>query len=196
MVYIVNRYTVDSGNDLLTSNDTLPISVWLGRSMHPQQHLVMAALWNRAGHYIFVLCFLLSIFFFFLSAPILSRHKLDVYHTSHTWCGLSANLGCRSEMCCMRLTENTGHKKSSKIRHLGTIAQLCRTISSQLRHISTIGKKNLLNSNIFLTCPHSMVNFGPLAAEIVLLIWATPANFNWFRVLAALLHGILVVGIS
>ena len=32
-------------------------------------------------------------------------------------------------------------KKSSKIRHLGTIAQLCRAISSQLRHISTIGKK-------------------------------------------------------
>jgi len=31
-----------------------------------------------------------------------------------------------------RLAENTGHKKSPKIRHLGTIAQLCRAISSQL----------------------------------------------------------------
>jgi len=41
-----------------------------------------------------------------------------------------------------------------------------------------------------------MVNFGPLAAEIVSLVWGTPANFNWFRVLAALLHGILVVGVS
>jgi len=29
---------------------------------------------------------------------------------------------------------------------------------------------------------------GPLAAEIVSLIWGTPANFNGFRVLAALLH--------
>ena len=38
-----------------------------------------------------------------------------------------------------------------------------------------------------------MVNFGLLAAEIVSLVWGTPANFNWFRVLAALLHGILVV---
>jgi len=27
-----------------------------------------------------------------------------------------------------------------------------------------------------------MVNFGPLAAEIVSLVWGTPANFNWFRV--------------
>jgi len=32
-------------------------------------------------------------------------------------------------------------KKVAKIRHLGTIAQLCGAISSQLRHISTIGKK-------------------------------------------------------
>jgi len=32
----------------------------------------------------------------------------------HTWCGLSANLGCRSETCCMQLAENTGCKKSQK----------------------------------------------------------------------------------
>ena len=41
-----------------------------------------------------------------------------------------------------------------------------------------------------------MVNFGPLAAEIVSLVWSTPANFNGFRVLAALLHGTVVVGVS
>jgi len=41
-----------------------------------------------------------------------------------------------------------------------------------------------------------MVNFGPLAAEIISLVWGTHANFNGFRVLAALLHGILVVGVS
>ena len=46
------------------------------------------------------------------------------------------------------------------------------------------------------TCPHNMVNFGPLAAEIVSLVWGTPGNFNWFRILAALLHGTLVVGVS
>jgi len=37
---------------------------------------------------------------------------------------------------------------------------------------------------------YNMVNFGVLAAEIVSLVWGTPANFNLFRVLAALLHGI------
>jgi len=40
-----------------------------------------------------------------------------------------------------------------------------------------------------------MVNFGPLAAEIVSLVWRTPGNFNGFCVLAALLQGTLVVGV-
>jgi len=32
------------------------------------------------------------------------------------------------------------------------------------------------------------VDLGPLAAEILSLVWGTPANFSWYRVLAALLH--------
>ena len=87
---------------------------------------------------------------------------------------------------------NAGPKKSPKIRLLGTIAQLRWAISSELRHLSTIGKK-LLSSNISLTCPHNMVNFGPLAAEIDPVVWGTPPNFNWFRVSAALLHGTSVL---
>ena len=46
------------------------------------------------------------------------------------------------------------------------------------------------------TCPHNVVNFGPLAAEIVSLVWDTPGDFNGFRVLSALLHGTLLVGVS
>jgi len=56
--------------------------------------------------------------------------------------------------------------------------------------------KNLSSSNISPTCPHNMVNFSPLAAEIVSLVWGTPGNFNGFRVFAALQHGTLVVGVS
>jgi len=41
-----------------------------------------------------------------------------------------------------------------------------------------------------------MVNFGSLAAEIVSLVCSTLANFNGFRVLAALLPGTVVVGVS
>jgi len=41
-----------------------------------------------------------------------------------------------------------------------------------------------------------VVNFSLLTAEIRWRVWGTPANFNGFRVLAALLHGTLVLGIS
>jgi len=73
-----------------------------------------------------------------------------------------------------------------KNRHLGTIAQLCWAISSQLRHVSSIGK--ILSSNISSTSPHNMVNFGLLVAEIVSLVWGIPANFDGFRILASLLQ--------
>jgi len=86
-------------------------------------------------------------------------------------------------------------QKSPKSRHLRTIVQNCRTISSQLRHISTIGK-SWLRSNTSFTCPDNMVNFGPLVAEIDPVVCGTPANFNGFRVLEALLHGSQVLGVS
>ena len=44
-----------------------------------------------------------------ISSPNLSRRGLNVFHT---WCGPSANLESRSEICCMRLAGNTGRKKS------------------------------------------------------------------------------------
>jgi len=74
-------------------------------------------------------------------------------------------------------------------------------------------EKNLLNIDTSSTCPANMVNFGLLTAELVSWsltslfstnmaisetiltaeirwrVWGTPANFNGFRVLAALLHG-------
>ena len=100
-------------------------------------------------------------------------------------------------MCCTRVAGHAGPKKSPKIRHLGTIGQRCRAISLQLRHVSTIGKK-LVKQQYLLhsTYPHNMANMGPLAAEICWRVWGAPANFNGSRVLKALLHGTLVVGVS
>jgi len=57
-------------------------------------------------------------------------------------------------------------------------------------------EENLLNSNTVSTCPGNMVNFAPLAAEISLPVWGNPVKFNGFRILAALLHGTLIVGVS
>jgi len=85
-------------------------------------------------------------------------------------------------------------KRSPKIRHLGTLVQLCRAVSSQLGMYRQL--ENMLNVNTSSTCPRNVVNFGILTAEIGSGVWGTPANFNGFRVLAALLHGTLVVGIS
>jgi len=41
-----------------------------------------------------------------------------------------------------------------------------------------------------------MVNFGLITAEIDPVVWGIPANFNGFRVLAALMHGTPVLDIS
>jgi len=50
---------------------------------------------------------------------------------------LNAGLSCAARGSL----KNTGRKNDAKNRHLGTIPQLCRAIASQLRHVSTIGKK-------------------------------------------------------
>ena len=101
--------------------------------------LVMTALRSRCGHYIFVLWFISSFYLglsslwppyeigqaiifsscgFFLLRFYLSfflaycqRPYIGCLPYFHTWCGLSANLECRSEMCCTRLAENTDAKK-------------------------------------------------------------------------------------
>jgi len=48
--------------------------------------------------------------------------------------------------------------------------------------------KKIVNSSISVSCSHNMSNFGPLATEIGLPVWGTPANFHGFQVLASLLH--------
>jgi len=90
-------------------------------------------------------------------------------------------------MCCTRLPENTGRKKSPFWHHRTTLSGYIVGTEAFI-----INGKNLLNSNTFSTCPDNMVNFG----RDLLASWGTPANFNGFRVLAALLHGTLVVGVS
>jgi len=61
-------------------------------------------------------------------------------------------------MCCLRLAANTGRKKVAKNRHLGTIAPIRRVISSQLRHVLTIGKKLVKQQYL----PHTSLQYGEL----------------------------------
>jgi len=91
-------------------------------------------------------------------------------------------------MYCTRLAVNAGHKKivkkSPSGHHRTTLSGYILATKASYRQ----SEKNLLSSNISSTCPHNMVNFSLLAAEIILLVWGTPANFNGFRVLASLLQ--------
>jgi len=130
----------------------------------------MAALWNRAGHYIFVLWFLLSSIYLF-SSPIFSRRRLDIYHTS-------------THGVALVQIQDAVLKRAAR----------CRLKIQDVRIDNR--KKNLLNTNVSPTCPHNTVNFDPLTAEICLRVWGTPANFNGFRVLAALLNGTPILGVS
>jgi len=140
-----------------------------------------------------VVSFFLS--FYLFSSPNLSGRTLDVYHTStHAWCGLSANLECRSVTCCTRLAGNAGRKNCQKIAIWAPSHNLSGYVLAIKARIDN--RKNSLNSNIFPTCPYNMANFSLLSAEICWWVWGTPANFNSFRVWTALLHGSLVVGVS
>ena len=137
--------------------------------------------------------FLSSFFFYFprLISAVAEWMSTILLHMA--WPVRIQNAGLK---CAARGSLQMQDPKIAKIGHLGTIAQLCRAIYSQLRHVSTIDKKNLLSSNIFSRRPHNMVNFGLLAAEIGPVVWGTPANFNGFRVQTALLYGTLVQGVS
>ena len=153
----------------------------------------MVALCNRADRYIFVLWFLSS--FFFISSPNLSGWRLDVYHTStHGAALVQIQNACLKPAAC-GFVEMQHAKMMQKIAICGPSHNF---VELYLRNqgIYRQSEKNLLNSNISSTCSHNMVNFSPLAAEISAIVWGTPANFNGFRFLTALLHGTLVVGVS
>ena len=58
-----------------------------------------------------------SFFFFFLLAFLAysQRSRIGCLPYLHTWCGLRANLECRSEMYCTQPAESTGCKSYAKI---------------------------------------------------------------------------------
>ena len=62
----------------MSASDRSPVVATTERLLH-RTHIIMAAVCNRAGHYIFALWFLLSSFF---PSPNLSGRKFDVYRTS------------------------------------------------------------------------------------------------------------------
>jgi len=97
------------------------------------------------------------------------------------------------EMCCTRLAE-IQHAKLAILAPSLNFVTLSGCIFAAKACIDN--RKNLLNIDISSTLPHNMMNIGLLTAEIRWRVWGTPANLNGFRVLEALPHGTLVVGVS
>jgi len=97
-----------------------------------------------------------------------------------------------SEMSCMRLAGNTGREKSPSAHHRSTFSGYIVATKARIDN----RKKNFFKQQYLPHCSCNMVNFGPLTAEICWRVWGTPANFNGYHVLPALLHGTLVVAVS
>jgi len=157
--------------------------------------LVLSSSYGRPAWEMRTLYFLPCGFFLSFYAYNLShRPQIGCLPYFDTWCAPSANLECIGLKCAARGSLEMQDPKFAKSRHLGTIAQLCPAISSQRRHVSTIGKI-LVKRQYLLHMSPQYGELRPIAAEIGSGIWDNPANFNGFRILAALLHCILVVGI-
>jgi len=84
-----------------------------------------------------------------------------------------------------------------KNRHLGTIAQLFRAIASQLRHVSTIGKKSV-KQRCLLQMYSQYGELQPTSGGDLLASLRHPCKFQRVSRLGSvsLLHSTLVVGIS
>jgi len=126
-------------------------------------YLFMAALWNRAGHYIFVLWFLLSFSLFFFPrlisavadwmSAILLHMVWPCEFRTHVWNMLQT----------ARWTYRTQkwRKKSPSAHHHTSLSGYIFAKKACINN-----RKKMLSSNISCTCPHNMANFSPLAAEI------------------------------
>ena len=95
-------------------------------------------------------------------------------------------------MCCTRVAENTGCKSLQKSPSGHNRTTLSGYIFATKARIDN--RKKLSSSSISSRYLHNVVNFGPQAAEIDPLVCGIPANFNGFRVLAALLHALQYSG--
>jgi len=105
------------------------------------EHVFMATLCNRAGHIYFhpVVCSS-SFFSFRLISPVADWMST----TLPPWCGLSANLECRSETCCTRLAGNAGCKKSPSAHHRTTLSGYIVTTKARIDNRKKLVKEQYL----------------------------------------------------
>jgi len=145
----------------------------------------MVVLWHRADNYIFILSFVLSSSFSLFFPRLISAAAdwMSAIFPHRVWPYCEFKMQVWNLLHAARWKYRT--QKSPSGHHRTTLS----VVSSQLRHISTIGKKLVKQQYVL----HMSPQYGELRPTSG---WdrsgslRTPANFNGFRVLAALLHGI------
>jgi len=153
----------------------------------------MAAQHSRTRTYIFSSCGFFFLLFYFLAHS--QRSDIGCLPYFHTWCGLGANLECMSEMCWKRLADKyrtqKWRKNSPSGYHRTTLSGYIFPTKANIDNRTNLVKQQYL--------PHMTLQYGelrPTSGWDLSLVWGTPANFNGFRVMAALLHGTPAVGVS
>jgi len=122
-----------------------------GKLMLFMKRLIMAALRSR--------CQMRTLHFCPLSILAVADWRCLPYF--YTWCGLSANLECRSEMCCTGLAGNAGPKNSQNSpsgHHRTTLSGHIFSTKACVGGLSTIGKKLVKQQCL----PHVASQYGEL----------------------------------
>jgi len=123
--------------------------------------------------------------FFFISSSFFlayfRRSQVECLPYFHTWCGLSANLECMSEMCCTRLAENTGRKKRQKFA-------ICAPSHNFATAAFINNHKKIVKQQYLLRMSSQCGELRPTNGWDRLAGLGHPGNFNGFRVLTSLLQ--------
>jgi len=142
-------------------------------------YIIMTALLIADADTIFSSCGFLylssSIFFLAYCQP----PQIECLPYFRTWCGFSANLDAalkRAARGSLKVQDAKKVAKNSPSGHHHTTLSGCLFATKACIENRT----KPLNSSISPTCRYSMVNFGPLTAEIGSLVCGTPANFSDF----------------
>ena len=139
--------------------------------------------WVCYGRQIWQAIIFYSCGFFILSSFFLAYFQRSqigrLLYFHHTWCGLTANLECRSEMCCTRLADNTGVKnspKNSPTAHHRTTLSGCIVATKALFCIDN--RKNTFRQQYLLHMSSQYGELRPTNGWDRLAILGYPSNFQ------------------
>jgi len=112
---------------------------------------------------------------------------MQVWNVLHAacWKYKTQKIATIARLCLIHVRSFCGC--SAVVLHIRLHNKYIQYISSQLKHVSTTGKKVVKQQYLF----HMSSQYGelwPTNGWDCWRVWGTPANFNGFRVLALLLH--------